>query len=168
MDNELLSSSIAEFLGNDTLPPVILCIGTDKVTGDALGPMVGDFLTERFNVPCFVYGTFSYPVTALNLSAALGFIKSRHESQKLIAVDSSMGSTEQIGSVKLTYGGIRPGAASGKALPVTGDLSVTATVAALDKPNALESVRLGLVKRLAENIAFALNKGITSALSNRR
>ena len=61
------AESIADFLKNDTLVPVALCIGTDRVIGDALGPVVGELLVSAFNAPFFVYGTLASPVTALNL-----------------------------------------------------------------------------------------------------
>ncbi len=50
------------------LPPVVLCIGTDRVTGDSLGPLVGTFLhaygSDRY---LSIYGTLDFPVHALNL-----------------------------------------------------------------------------------------------------
>ena len=53
------------------LPPVVLCIGTDRVTGDSLGPLVGTFLhaygSDRY---LSIYGTLDFPVHALNLEDA--------------------------------------------------------------------------------------------------
>ena len=46
--NEFTFSSIADFLAKDTLMPVILCIGTDRVIGDALGPIAGELLVKAF------------------------------------------------------------------------------------------------------------------------
>ena len=53
------SSDTAELLGNylskilikngfSDIAPVLLCIGSDRVTGDSLGPMVGSALEERY------------------------------------------------------------------------------------------------------------------------
>jgi len=47
-----------------TEPPVILCVGSDRLTGDALGPLVGSFLTKDYNVPTYVYGTLAVTVRA--------------------------------------------------------------------------------------------------------
>lgn len=162
------AKSIATILSSDTEPPVFLCIGTDRVTGDALGPLVGDALTRRFNLPCFVYGTLALPVTALTLCDALAFIGRRHRGRTLFAVDSSLGSPADIGKIRLTRGGIRPGRATGKDLPLTGDAAITATVAPLGERNALSSVRLGLVVRLAEDIASTVADGIREWQSSRR
>lgn len=161
MKDTALQRSIDEFLGNDTLPPVVLCIGTDRIIGDALGPIVGEMLVRRFNLPAFVYGTLSLPVTALTLPAVVDFIKSRHEGQKVIAVDSSLGKPSDVGLVRAAPGGIKPGLATGKDLPEAGDFSVTATVAVLGEKDALSSVRLGFVTALAADVASAIAAGVS-------
>ncbi len=160
MNDYLNRISIAEFLKNDTLPPVVLCIGTDRVIGDALGPLVGSALIERFDLPCYVYGTLRRPVTALNLTAAARFITRRHVGQKVIAVDAGLGNPTDVGKIRVSEGGLRPGLAVGKLLPEVGDFSVTATVADSRKENALSLVRIGFVSELALSIAEYLSKEI--------
>jgi len=162
MKDTALQRSIDEFLGNDTLPPVVLCIGTDRVIGDALGPIVGELLVRRYDVPAFVYGTLSLPVTALTLPAVADFIRSRHIGQKVIAVDSSLGKPSDVGLIRATVGGIKPGLATGKNLPIAGDFSVTATVAALGAKDALSSVRLGFVSALADDVASAIFAAVSA------
>ena len=72
------SSDTAELLGNylskilikngfSDIAPVLLCIGSDRVTGDSLGPMVGSALEERYKKSIPVFGTLKMPVHALNL-----------------------------------------------------------------------------------------------------
>lgn len=131
--------------------PVILCIGSDRVTGDCLGPIVGQMLVER-NIDAFVYGTLSRPVTALNLRESLRHIKSVHSGKKVLAIDSSVGKAADIGKIRVAFGAIAPGSADGKKLPKVGDVSITATVTDLDKA-PLSAVRLGIVYSLARNIA---------------
>ena len=46
---------------------VFLCIGSDRVTGDCLGPYIGHLLHPHETGHIFVYGTLSCPVHALNL-----------------------------------------------------------------------------------------------------
>ncbi|MDI3279813.1 MAG: DUF1256 domain-containing protein, partial [Bacillota bacterium] len=46
---------------------VTLCIGTDRSTGDALGPLTGSKLLERGKDVLLVYGTLDQPVHAANL-----------------------------------------------------------------------------------------------------
>lgn len=139
--------------------PVILCIGSDRVTGDSLGPIVGQMLVER-NVDAFVYGTLDRPVTALNLRDNVRHIRSAHTDKKVLAIDSSVGKLCDVGKIRVAFGAIAPGSADGKKLPKVGDVSITATVTDISK-TPLSAVRLGTIYPLAvditERIIRALN-----------
>ena len=131
--------------------PIVLCIGSDRVTGDCLGPMVGQMLVER-GANAFVYGTLARPVTALNLKDAVKHIKTAHGDKKVLAIDSSVGKLCDVGKIRVAFGSIAPGSADGKKLPKVGDVSITATVTDPRK-TPLSAVRLGTVYSLALDIA---------------
>ena len=58
---------------------VILCIGSDRVIGDCLGPLVGHKLSSLLkNSGISVYGTLKKPVHAKNLDATLKKNKSKY------------------------------------------------------------------------------------------
>ena len=65
---------------------VILCIGSSQITGDSVGPMVGDLLKEK-GVRAYVYGTMSRPVNAKNLEDYIGMIKEHHTGSLVMVVD---------------------------------------------------------------------------------
>lgn len=130
--------------------PVVLCIGSDRVTGDCLGPIVGQMLVER-KAAAFVYGTLARPVTALNLKDAVLHIKNAHKDKKVLAIDSSVGRLSDVGKIRVALGSIAPGSADGKKLPKVGDVSITATVTD-PKKTPLSAVRLGVVYSLAISI----------------
>lgn len=138
--------------------PVILCIGSDRVTGDCLGPIVGQMLIER-GVDAYVYGSLSRPVTALNLREWIRHIKSEHRDKKVLAVDSSVGRADDVGKIRVAFGAIAPGSADGKRLPKVGDVSITATVTDPDK-TPLSAVRLGVVYSLARDITNRIIRSI--------
>ncbi|MBR2970833.1 MAG: spore protease YyaC [Clostridia bacterium] len=130
--------------------PVVMCIGTDSVSGDCLGPLVGQLLISR-GLPAYVYGTLIRPITALNLTEYYAFIKRKHTST-VIAVDSCVG--KNVGNIYVSHGGLKPGAASGKNLPWVGDISVTAVTSCYPPSDKrFASVRLGFVYSLAESVA---------------
>lgn len=140
--------------------PVIMCIGTDLVGGDCLGPIVGQLLIMR-NLPAYVYGTLDNPITALNLIEYYDFIKQNH-CATIIAVDSCVG--ENVGRISVTSGGILPGAASNKSLPTVGDISVTAVTSSYPPSDKrFSSVRLGFVFSLAQKVAETVEKLVYSA-----
>ena len=136
--------------------PVVLCIGSDRVTGDCLGPIVGQMLVEK-NANAYVYGTLARPVTALNLEEAVQHIKAEHSEKKVLAIDSSVGRNQDVGKIRVSFGSIAPGSADGKKLPKVGDVSITATVTDPRKV-PLSAVRLGTVYALADRIASRILK----------
>ncbi|HEY8389641.1 MAG TPA: spore protease YyaC [Clostridia bacterium] len=143
--------------------PVILCIGSDRITGDCLGPLCGHLLVNIYNTPCYVYGTLNLPVTAQNLQTTLDFIKIRHPNQKIWAIDASIGNPEDIGTIKLTSG-IYPGSFVGHKLPKAGSLGISACVAS-NSSNNFQTAKLGFVYKLADKIAQAVNKSIRVHIS---
>lgn len=151
---------IADFISRNTSPPVILCIGTDKVSGDAFGPTVGTLLRSVYRPPFFVYGTLEHPVTALNLLKTIEFLRYKHEGQAIIAVDCALGKEDEVGSLRIFSGGLRAGLGVGKKLPPVGELSVTAVVERLKCPHLLNSVKQSLVLKLAIEACEAICKPI--------
>ena len=78
-----------------TFPPgselVCLCIGTDRSTGDSLGPLVGTML-EKMAIPSLrIYGTLDEPVHAVNLRAKLAELRRSLTNPRIIAVDACLG-----------------------------------------------------------------------------
>ena len=86
-------------------PLVFLCIGTDRATGDCLGPLLG----RRLNESCYgsfyeVYGTLEDPVHAKNLQETIDRIYRCHKNPLVVAVDASLGSSSHVGYYTLGEG----------------------------------------------------------------
>ena len=162
--NQYLSKNITNYLKIRKITPVIICIGSDRVIGDCLGPLVGELLTNKYNVKCFVYGTLSTPITALNLISTINFIKNNHALQPIIAIDSCIGKIEEVGNIKVLPHGLFPGSASGKKLPLVGDISITANVS--HSESLLSTLNLGFVYSLANNIASEVATSINELSSS--
>ena len=97
-------------------PRILLCIGTDRSTGDCLGPLVGskiDLLQQDFFT---VYGTLDKPVHASNLRETLHEINTFFNNPFIIAVDACLGRMENVGSIQLGNGSLQPGAGVNKEL----------------------------------------------------
>ena len=136
---------------------IILCIGTDRATGDCLGPLVGDYLNTAIpGLP--VFGTLSHPVHALNLEDTISLIHKRHKNPFIIAVDASLGIPEHIGYATLSASPLIPGKGVNKKLPAIGNVSITGIVNIAGFPNSvlLQSTRLHTVVTLAGCIGNAL------------
>ena len=146
--------------------PVFLCIGSDRATGDSLGPLVGHKLIQHSRFRNVVYGTLASPVHAKNLEATLDKIKKAHKRAFIIAVDASLGTNEHIGYISLKSGSLKPGAGVSKTLPAVGHVSITGIVNAsgmLDHM-LLQTTRLHLVMQLADGICLGLRYTFPSSL----
>ena len=140
--------------------PVILCIGTDRATGDCLGPLVGAKL-KNYNHRFKVIGTLDSPIHALNIKDAILSIKSNVHNPFVIAVDASLGSSSHIGYITVSDCPIFPGKGVNKKLPAIGDISITGIVnISGQSPGALQSTRLYTVMQLADSISEALKYSI--------
>jgi putative sporulation protein YyaC len=110
---------------------VWVCVGTDRSTGDSLGPFVGTMLTEA-GVPN-VYGTLDHPVHALNLAETLERIEEVHPDACIVGIDACLGKAKSVGSMKLRDGALKPGSGVGRVLPSVGDYNIIGVVTSWDR-----------------------------------
>lgn len=133
---------------------VFLCIGSDRVTGDCLGPYIG-YRLSQYHIPgVFIYGTLQNPVHAVNLSSILSRINHLHPQALIIAIDSSLGRKKHLGYVTIGNGSLYPGAAVQKDLPPVGDIFITGVVniSGILEYLTLQTTRLATVISLADII----------------
>ncbi|MDE6189626.1 MAG: spore protease YyaC [Clostridia bacterium] len=116
---------------------VFLCIGTTKIIGDSVGPKVGDRLRQR-GVDAYVYGNTLRQVTAINVDDYIKMIKTRHASDLVVVIDSALGKSTDIGSIKVTKNGIKPGGAFNRGKERVGDVGILAVVGDADGDRMLE------------------------------
>ncbi|MBE5921690.1 MAG: spore protease YyaC [Lachnospiraceae bacterium] len=145
---------------------LILCIGTDRVTGDSLGPLIGQKLkphTERLQQKnIYVAGTLEHPIHAVNLSEEYHKLMCEHPDAAVVAVDAGVGSREQIGMLSLREGAILPGIALHKSLPAIGDFSITGIVG-LSGPDVLQQLKQtprAFISRMADVVAECICQAI--------
>ena len=159
--HQSIQTALREHLPPKEQDVVIICIGTDRCTGDSLGPFVGEFLSEK-NLPrTYIYGTIQQPVMALNLRETMRNVKKKHPDAFIIGIDAGLGEEERVGEVIVRKEPIRPGAAFGKRLPDVGDLSIIAVVSKMHQDSqknykSLSNTRLQFVLKIAKEITLAI------------
>lgn len=137
-------------------PIAVLCIGTDRSTGDALGPLTGSKLQLlQYDA---IYGTLDDPVHAANLQDKLQSIYATINDPFILAVDASLGKADSVGYIAAASGSLKPGAAVNKNLPPVGDAHITGivNVGGFMEQLVLQSTRLQLVMKMAETIAYGI------------
>lgn len=143
---------------------VLLCIGTDRSTGDSLGPLVGSRVVQLAPNLFPVYGNLDDPVHAVNLKEKLQQINKSYSFPLIIAVDACLGQLQSVGSIILGRGPLYPGTGVHKKLPPVGEIYISGVVniGGYLEHLVLQNTRLSIVIKMAECIA----QGLVAALGN--
>jgi putative sporulation protein YyaC len=136
-------------------PVKIVCIGTDRSTGDSLGPLVGYKLKQK---GIDVYGTLDEPVHALNLEDYIEQVKGNF----VIAIDACLGRSESVGYIALKNEPLCPGSGVSKDLPKIGNASIFGIVntGGFMEYATLQNTRLNTVMKQADIIASAVEMAV--------
>lgn len=141
-------------------PIVFICIGTDRSTGDSLGPLIGTLLDDRQIDPFYIYGTLEDPIHAVNLAEKLELIQALHPNAFIVAIDACLGRLKSVGGIQVLEGPLKPGAGVQKELPPVGDIHITGivNVSGFMEYMVLQNTRLFLVMEMAKCIADGISK----------
>jgi putative sporulation protein YyaC len=156
---DILSDRLSLILGQ--IPPqqpiIVVCVGTDRSTGDSLGPLVGTYLQRHTLSGIHLYGTLDQPVHAVNLKDTLESIQLLHDNPFIIAIDACLGQLSSVGCIQIGNGPVKPGAGVNKDLPPVGNMHITGivNVGGFMEYFVLQNTRLSLVVKMAEVIAQA-------------
>lgn len=147
---------------------VIVCVGTDRSTGDSLGPLVGTALARDYSNLFDLYGTLEEPVHAMNLGDTLLKIMRSSRQPFVIAIDACLGQVSSVGCIQVGDGPVRPGAGVNKELPPVGDIHMTGivNVGGFMEYFVLQNTRLNLVVKMSEIIAQSLLNAVHKVRSN--
>lgn len=136
---------------------IFLCVGSDKITGDAYGPIVGENLKKAFknfynNIK--IIGTLENPISGINLEQVVKNIYTTYENPCIIAIDAALSAKEDIGKIIVTNQKMKFGKGTNQKLIETGDISIKGIVAKDHKIpkynfNELQTTSLNTVIKLA-------------------
>lgn len=143
---------------------VILCIGTDRSTGDSLGPLVGSRLKLNETDEFTVLGSLDEPIHALNLNETINLINEKYPNSGVIAIDASLGQLASVGTIQVHNKPLKPGAGVKKDLPEVGHFHITGIVniGGFMEYFVLQNTRLSIVMKMSEIISFGLLKTISN------
>ena len=152
-------------------PIIFLCIGSDRSTGDSLGPLIGYKLKNINKNHIYIYGSLENPIHSLNLSSMLDKINNNFKNPFIIAIDACLGNIQDVGKIIIEDSPLYPGLGVKKELPPVGDISIKGVVnisGSLDF-TILQNTRLYTVMSLADSIfngiSYFLKKSFNNNLS---
>ena len=134
---------------------VFVCIGTDRSTGDSLGPLVGHKINGLSYGNVHIYGTLDSPVHAKNISGVMKTIASKHNHPFIIAIDACLGKMEHVGYITIGEGSIKPGSGVNKDLEPVGNMYITGIVnfGGFMDFLVLQNTRLSVVMKMADLVS---------------
>jgi len=141
---------------------VFLCIGTDRIIGDCLGPLVGTMLEEKlekYNIFNFtIYGTLQKNICYTNIQEIIEILPKKHKNACIIVIDAALSNKENIGKIFINKEKMVLGKSLNKSKVEIGDISIKAVVGKnykLSKYNftSMQNISLNAVIRLASLIA---------------
>lgn len=149
---------------------IFLCIGTDRSTGDSLGPLIGYKLRHLNKKNFSIYGTLSNPIHSKNLALVLDRINENFANPFIIAIDACLGHFENIGKIFISNKPICPGLALNKGLPPVGHMSITGIVniSGAFEFMVLQNTRLFTVMSLADSISNGIYHFILKCSDDRK
>ena len=139
-------------------PVIVMCIGSDRSTGDSLGPLIGHQFRDYISPGMYLIGDLNQPVHAANLNYCLKTISKTFDNPYIIAIDASLGKEDHVGYMTLATGPLKPGLGVKKKLPEVGDIHITGIVnSSRDMEfSTLQTTRLSIIFQIADAIVLAL------------
>ncbi|MDP4093979.1 MAG: spore protease YyaC [Bacillota bacterium] len=155
---EMLYRLISNGLKDGYKSLVFICIGTDRSTGDSLGPLIGYKMTNVKYKNVNIFGSLENPVHAKNLDDTLKMVNLNYEKPFIVAIDACLGKTDHVGYINLGEGSIRPGSGVNKNLAPVGDAYITGIVnfGGFMDFLVLQNTRLSLVMKMADTISAGI------------
>lgn len=144
---------------------IFVCIGTDRIIGDAFGPLVGTSLQkelEKYNISNInVYGTLENNVSYTNINKIAKLIEERYKNPYIITIDSALANKEYIGKIIVNEGKIQLGKGLSKNKIELGDLSIRAIVgkdSKMPKYNFynLQNISLNTIMKMSDIVSNSI------------
>lgn len=140
--------------------PFFLCIGTDRSSGDAFGPLLGSYLTEAGYAS--VIGTLAYPCDSSNLAERVTELP---QNRVVIAVDAGLARPDAVGKFQVANQPLNPGRSMNKKIPPVGDFSIVGFVnqTGNNSYHILQHTSLHVVRTMAKQLASVIMETIPRA-----
>ena len=139
---------------------IFLCIGTDRIIGDAFGPLVGYKLNKLFlkNENIKVIGNLENIINANNIENILKEIKVKYEMPFIIAIDAAVSNRTEIGRIIVSNSKMNVSSVFMNKNIYAGNVSIKGVVSRdLNNPRSnvqlLQNVPLGRIMTMADCVA---------------
>lgn len=145
---------------------VFVCIGSSKMIGDSVGPIIGEILNNKLkSTNIKVFGNLKNNVNSKNIYRTFKKIEKVYSKPYIISIDSALSNSIKPGNVFILKKGLIPGKALKKKSIEIGNVSIRAIVGR-DENNLvknyynLKNADYELILKFSKNISNAILKSI--------
>lgn len=112
-----LEKSIKQYKNQKFSEVVILCIGTNKLIGDSIGPVVGQKLKEeKMKETVYIYGDMNETINFKNAKEKIENIFKTYQKPFIITIDSALGTKTMVSKIVVNKGIVRLGKSLGRSI----------------------------------------------------
>lgn len=145
---------------------IFLCIGTNKVIGDMVGPIVGERLKNEVNnrkikkivkKEILVYGNMKHTLNLKNADKVIQHVQNEYQKPFLITIDTALGKEDMIEKIFIGSGEIEIGKALEKGVKYQSNIYIKGVVGKYgttveENMNTLKNADIVSIKRISNII----------------
>lgn len=146
---------------------IFLCIGTDKLIGDAIGPIIGSNIKHLENEYIHIYGTMENNLNFNNAKTTIQDVYNTYKKSCIITIDAALSEKANIGDIFFSSGIIKIGKALEKDLCFYSDINIKYIVGKsfFNKKRNLEELKKAFEDKIKQD-SLIISKGIENVLKN--
>ena len=148
-------------LNNNYSNIVVLCIGTNSIIGDSVGPIVGTFLKPLENDNLKIYGDMQNTLNFGNARSIINDIYRNYEKPYIITVDAALSSSKVVGDIVLSKGYIKIGKALEKSICFYSNINIKCVVENVGDIVAIGKLRLYIANASDNSSIGYVENGVT-------
>lgn len=148
---------------------LILCIGTERLIGDSLGPRIGTNIKQVENENIKIYGTAKNNMDFLNSKNVIEQIYKIYNNPYIITIDAALGKKSSIGEIYLSDGCMKIGTALGKSICFYSNINIKCIVGEYSDCSKWQNYKIlsNVSKQDIDNLVEIVSLGIVQCLKSK-
>ena len=141
----------------------VLCVGTNEIIGDSIGPIIGSGIKHLENEHLQIWGTMQENFDFSNAKVILDSIYNKWENPYIITIDAALSDKKKIGEIVVNKGFIKIGKALNKSICFYSNANINCVVGENrktenDNLKELKTVESERVLKLSQIVCSGMEK----------
>lgn len=141
----------------------ILCVGTNKIIGDSIGPIIGSNLKHMENDFMHVFGTTCNPLDFYNARNIINNLYENYEKPYIITIDAALSDKNRKGEIVLNKGFIKIGKALDRSICFYSNTNINCVVG---KNSEYANNNLEELLNADEKRVYEMSKIVSTGIKN--